>query len=84
MKRLTVWDEELGSFLYTDGVPANNIDERDLINYIGVLEDKLLNTDNIGHGTLDNYLDELFSMIESAKEKQYLAQESGPIEPSVQ
>lgn len=37
MDRWTIWDEELGSFLLTGDLK----DKRDLINYIGQLEDML-------------------------------------------
>ena len=46
MKRVTEWDEELGSFILTEEYKGDKLSERDLINYIGKLEnvlfDKLL------------------------------------------
>lgn len=36
--RLTVWDEELGSYILSDPNKYNCLDEQDLINYIGSLE----------------------------------------------
>ena len=37
--RLTIWDEELGSYILSNPEKYNSLDERDLINYIGSLED---------------------------------------------
>ena len=62
MNRLTVWDEELGTFHYKDGVPVNYIDDWDLINYIGVLEENLVNGDIIRHGSPEEFLDSLYSL----------------------
>lgn len=41
MKRVTEWDEELGSFILTEEYKGDKLSERDLINYIGKLEDVL-------------------------------------------
>lgn len=35
MKRVTEWDEELGSFILTEEYKGDKLSERDLINYRG-------------------------------------------------
>ena len=41
--RLTEWDEELGSYILSNPDKFNCLDERDLINYIGSLENYIEN-----------------------------------------
>ena len=41
--RLTTWDEELGSYILSNPDKYNCLDERDLINYIGSLENYIEN-----------------------------------------
>lgn len=41
--RLTIWDEELGSYILSNPDKYNCLDERDLINYIGSLENYIEN-----------------------------------------
>ena len=43
MKRITEWNEELGSFLLDEKFKGEKLSERDLINYIGILENILNN-----------------------------------------
>lgn len=44
MNRLTYFDEELGSYLLTEENKGDKLDERDLINIIGDLEDEFQKT----------------------------------------
>ena len=58
-KRMTVWDEELGSYLYADSQVSDLLDHRDLMNYIGFLEDLILTEDDGFAAKIDAYRREL-------------------------
>ncbi len=49
--------------LFVEGVPVNEIDHRDLINYIGFLEDKILSENPDGDEEIERYLEELLQVI---------------------
>ncbi len=59
-KRMTVWDEEMGSYLYADSRVSDLLDHRDLLNYIGFLEDLILTEDDGIAAKIGTYLRELY------------------------